>query len=211
MATEKVRLGPLNRLEPERQTPSPGPSALWNSLVQWAALSCHLCLTHKDLSFAFTPLGPCDRKTLEEPWCPGDTSSFAAVRRSATRGVTVWASGREPASGTASLLGHQNWSPSSEMSSPSHCNPPWSPQGSSFVTRGPFGDRQSGPRNAHCLGHKRISVPTRHSSCRGFSLLTTQHSVIAEDEAIATQSFGFIETMDLHGPRFPQVSHYFFK
>ena len=150
------------------------------------------------------------------PWRSPDVQvTQAALQPSAavppTRGVTVWASGREPASGTASLLGHQNWSPSSEMSSPSHCNPPWSPQGSSVVTRGPFGDRQSGPRTAHCLGHKRISVPTRHSSCRGFSLLTTQHSVIAEDEAIATQSFGFIETMDLHGPRFPQVSHYFLK
>ena len=51
---------------------------------------------------------------------------------------------------------------------------------------------------------ERILVPTRLSSCYAFSLLTTQRSVIAEDEAIATQSFGFIETMDLDGPRFPQ-------
>ena len=90
------------------------------------------------------------------------------------------------------------------FSSPGHWNLPLSPQGSSFVTRGCFGDRQSGPRNAHCLGLERILVPTRLSSCYAFSLLTTQRSVIAEDEAIATQSFGFIETMDLDGPRFPQ-------
>ena len=110
----------------------------------------------------------------------------------------------EPGSGMASLLGPQSWNPSSEMSSPGHWNLPLSPQGSSFVTRGCFGDRQSGPRNAHCLGLERILVPTRLSSCYAFSLLTTQRSVIAEDEAIATQSFGFIETMDLDGPRFPQ-------
>lgn len=116
----------------------------------------------------------------------------------------------EPGSRMASLLGPQSWNPSSEMSSLRHWNLPLSPQGSSFVTRGWFGDRQSGPRNAHCLGHERIfSVPTRHSSCRGFSLLTTQRSVIA-DEAIATQSFGFIETMDLDGPRFPQSATTFF-